>query len=413
MRPLPVVPGARSGYGGGMDPERVDVVILGAGGAGLMCAIAAGRRGRRVVVLDHAAKPGGKILLSGGGRCNFTNREVTARNFVSANPHFATSALSRYRPEDFVALVEKHGIPYHERKHGQLFCDRSARDLLDMLVRECAEAGVELRLAQTIGTVDRTGDVFRVETPTSAVAATSLVVATGGLSIPKFGATGLGYDIATRFGLALVPRAPALDGFVFSEADRARLDGFAGIALDAEMRTNGVTFRENLLFTHLGLSGPVALQASLHWNPGDEVRIDFVPGSTPEELAATLLGKRGTHLELRNRLAALAPRRLAERLCELSLPATFDIGNLPRTAVATFLDHLKAWTFVPAATVGYHKAEVTRGGVDTQELSSKTMEARKVPGLYFIGEVVDVTGWLGGFNYQWAWASGMAAGAVV
>ncbi len=396
-----------------MAGTRVDVVVLGAGGAGLMCAIAAGARGRKVVVLDHAGKPGGKIIVSGGGRCNFTNRSVSAKNFVSENAHFAKSALSRYPPEAFVALVERHGIAYHERKHGQLFCDASAQQIIDMLVRECSAVGVDLRLQREIGAVSAVDGGFTVEAGPDSYITTSLVVATGGLSLPKFGATGVGYDLARQFGLNLVTRAPALDGLVFGDADRARLDGFAGNAIDAELTTNGVVFRENLLFTHLGFSGPVALQASLHWREGDVVWVNFLPALSREELVAWFGNQRGSRAELKNQLATLLPKRLAERFCDLHLPPRFESGMLAKKDIAAFAEQLQHWRFVPARTVGYHKAEVTRGGVDTAELSSKTMEAKKVPGLYFIGEVVDVTGWLGGFNYQWAWASGQAAGAVV
>ena len=387
-----------------------DAVVLGSGGAGLMCALTAAKRGRKVAVLDHAAKPGGKLIISGGGRCNFTNREVSADNFVSANPHFAKSALSRFTPEDFVAMVEAHGIAYHERKHGQLFCDGSAQQIIDMLVKSAREAGAVLFQKHKVLSVDRNGDLYSVSTDLGVFTAPRLVVATGGHSFPKFGATPVGYDIAKRFGLKIVPRAPALDGFVFNDADRARLEGFSGIALDATMTTNGISFRENLLFTHAGFSGPVALQASLHWKPGDEVRIDFIPALTREELMEWFASRKGNKLEIKNQMAVLVPKRLAERFCDLYLPEALDMGNYPKKELAAFCEKLQDWRFVPAGTVGYGKAEVTRGGVDTSELSSKTMEARKAPGLYFIGEVVDVTGWLGGFNYQWAWASGKAAG---
>ncbi len=387
-----------------------DAVVLGSGGAGLMCALTAARRGRKVAVLDHAAKPGGKLIISGGGRCNFTNRDVSAANFVSENPHFAKSALSRFTPDDFIEMVEAHGIPYHERKHGQLFCDSSAQRIIDMLVQDCVLAGVELLQKRDVAKAERINDAYHVTTDQGVYLAKSLVVATGGLSFPKFGATSVGYDIAKQFGLKIVARAPALDGFVFGDADRVKLEGFSGIALDAVMTTNGISFRENLLFTHAGLSGPVALQASLHWRPGGEVRIDFVPALSREELLEWFASRKGNKLEIKNQMAALVPKRLAERFCDLHLPDALDMGNYPKRELAAFCAKLQDWRFVPAGTVGYGKAEVTRGGVDTSELSSKTMEARKAPGLYFIGEVVDVTGWLGGFNYQWAWASGKAAG---
>jgi len=387
-----------------------DAVVLGAGGAGLVCAKAAGKRGGKVAILDHAAKPCGKIIISGGGRCNFTNREVTAENFVSANAHFAKSALSRFKPQDFIEMVEAHGIAYHERKHGQLFCDASAQQIIDMLLKSAREAGAELFLKNKIVKVEKAAEGYLVATDQDAFTAKKLVVATGGLSFPKFGATNIGYTIAESFKLRIIARAPALDGFVFSDEDRVRLEGFSGIALDAVMTTNGVVFRENLLFTHAGFSGPVALQASLHWNPGDEVRINFIPALTREELMEWFASRKGNKLEIKNQMAALVPKRLAERFCDLYLPETLDMGNYPKKEIAAFCEKLQDWRFLPAGTVGYGKAEVTRGGVDTDELSSKTMEAKKAPGLYFIGEVVDVTGWLGGFNYQWAWASGKAAG---
>jgi predicted Rossmann fold flavoprotein len=401
-----------AGYPRGVETRAYDVVILGAGGAGLMCARVAARRGRRVAVVDHAARPGGKLIVSGGGKCNFTNRDVSVTNFVSENVHFARSALARFPPTEIIALLERHGVPYHERKHGQLFCDRSARDLIELLVRECVDAGVELHLSHEILGVER-GEAFTVSTDRGTFVAPSVVVATGGLSLPKLGATGLGHDIARRFGHRIVPRAPALDGFVFSDEDRARLDGFAGNAIDAELTTNGVVFRENLLFTHLGFSGPVALQASLHWREGDVVWINFLPGFTREGLFDWFVARRTARAELKNQMAALMPRRLAERFCDLHLPGVSDLANTSNADLRAFCERLQRWRFVPARTVGYHKAEVTRGGVDTSELSSKTMESKKVPGMYFIGEVVDVTGWLGGFNYQWAWASGHAAGQVV
>ncbi len=393
--------------------ESYDVVVLGAGGAGMMCALRAAGRGRTVALLDHAAKSGGKLIISGGGRCNFTNRTVGPENFVSENAHFCRSALSRFTPEDFVAMVERRGIAYHERKHGQLFCDVSAKQLIDMFESDCRAAGARFFLGHEIKGVEKSGDRFTVTTDKAVFSAAAVVVATGGLSFPKFGATGVGYAVARSFGLRMTPTVPALDGFTFGPEDRSRLDGFSGIALDASMTTGGISFRENLLFTHAGFSGPVALQASLHWKPGQIVLIDFLPGMTREELLGWFVGRKGGKAELKNQMAALVPKRLAERFCDLYMPNLTDLGNLPKKSLEDFCGHLKEWAFLPAGTVGYAKAEVTRGGVDTAELSSKTMEAKKVPGLYFIGEVVDVTGWLGGFNYQWAWASGAAAGDAV
>lgn len=390
-----------------------DALILGAGGAGLMTAITAGQRGRRVLVLDHAARPGGKIIISGGGRCNFTNRSVSAANFVCENPHFVRSALSRYPPERFIALLDRHRVAWHERKHGQLFLLGSAQQIIDVLVDECRAAGVELKMKHEILGVTRTEAGFVVRTDHGEFSAPALVVATGGLSYPKFHATGVGYDIARSFGLKIVTRAPALDGFVFEETERAQLSDLAGNATEAELSTGGITFRESLLFTHTGLSGPVALQSSLHWRAGEPVIVNFLPTLSREALLAWLAGQRGRRAELKNQLASLLPRRLAERLCELHLSERFDAANATKKEQSTFADALQAWSFVPRSTVGYHKAEVTRGGVDTAELSSKTMEARRAPGLYFVGEVVDVTGWLGGYNYQWAWASGSAAGEAL
>ncbi len=393
--------------------KSFDAIVLGSGGAGLMCALTAAKRGKKIVVLDHAAKPGGKLIISGGGRCNFTNREVSSENFVSENEHFAKSALSRFTPQDFIDLVEAHGIAYHERKHGQLFCDASAQQIIDMLAGDCTKAGVQILQKHEIQKAEKTNDGYLVTTDQGGFAATKLVVATGGLSFPKFGATSIGYDIAKQFGLKITKLVPALDGFVFSAEDKTRLDGFSGIALDATMTTNGISFRENLLFTHAGFSGPVSLQASLHWRPGDEVRINFVPAMTRDELMEWFSSRKGNKLEIKNQMAAFVPKRLAERFCDLYLPENFDMGNFSKVRLNAFCEELQNWRFLPAGTVGYGKAEVTRGGVDTNELSSKTMEAKKAPGAYFIGEVVDVTGWLGGFNYQWAWASGKAAGEAL
>jgi predicted Rossmann fold flavoprotein len=344
-----------------------DALILGGGGAGLMAAITAGRRGRRVLVIDHRGEAGAKILVSGGGRCNFTNRFASADHYLSQNPHFAKSALARFGPADFLAMVERHAIPYHEKKLGQLFCDRNARDILNMLLAECRDAKVEFRLGHEVGSVERQDGAFHAAIGQESLSAAALVVATGGLSFPKLGATDLGYKLARQFGLAVTPRSAALDGFVFSEADRAAFEGLAGVAAEATLHCGGEAFRENLLFTHLGLSGPAALQASLYWDPGRELRAAF---------------------------EGPLPRRLEQRFKALGLDP-------------------QDWRFVPERTVGFAKAEVTRGGVSTQELSSKTMETLKVPGLYFIGEVVDVTGQLGGYNFQWAWSSGFAAGSAL
>ncbi len=378
-----------------------------------MCAWTAASRGRRVSVLDHAARTGGKLIISGGGRCNFTNREVSTRNYVSNNPDFARSALARYRPEDFIRLLDDHGIEYHERRHGQLFGSNSAQVIVDMLDGLARGAGAEIKLRQKILGVTRHDPGFVVHTDQGDLHTPAVVVATGGLSYPRLCASGIGLDIARSLGVPLVETAPALDGFVFAERDAARLGGFAGISLDAALTCAGTRFREGLLFTHSGLSGPVALQASLYWRPGDTVRINLLPEEPPEALLAWLCSVRGARAELKNQLARKLPARLAERLCELHLPPQLDAGNLDKATRQRFVDALTDWRLVPARTVGYARAEVTRGGVDTAALSSKTMEVRAIPGLYFIGEVVDVTGWLGGYNYQWAWASGHAAGLAL
>jgi predicted Rossmann fold flavoprotein len=395
------------------EPGKYEVLILGAGGAGMMCGAQAARRGRRTLLLDHGRRLGGKILISGGGRCNFTNLGAGPANYVSRNPHFAKSALSRYRPADFLALVEAHGIAYHEKKLGQQFCDGSAQAIVDLLKAECDQAGAEIRLETRIDSVARReGGAFRVETSRGPFACESLVVATGGLSIPKIGATGLGYDLARQFGLALVDRAAALDGFVFADAETRSLAELSGVSLDCAIECNGVRFRENILFTHSGLSGPAALQASLHWYPGDVVTINLLPDLDAFEWFRARK-REGSRAIVRNLLAERLPARFADRLCELHFPSTQPLPQVSERALEAFCRTLHAWKIVPSGTVGYGKAEVTRGGIDTDELSSKTLEAKKVPGLYFIGEVVDVTGWLGGYNFQWAWASGWAAGQVV
>jgi len=390
-----------------------DVLILGAGGAGLMCGIEAGRRGRRVLILDHAKKLGGKILISGGGRCNFTNLGASPANYKSSNPHFCKSALSRYPSQKFIDLVEKHGIPYHEKKLGQLFCDGSAQAIVDMLEAECRDAGVEIELECSIRSVSKTEGGFRVQTSKGGVDCTSLVVATGGLSIPKIGATGLGYELARQFGHALIDRAPALDGFVLGPEDARRFEGLSGTSFDSLITTNGVGFRENILFTHAGLSGPASLQASLHWYAGDTVKINFVP-EIPSLFAWMMERKRsGDRSLVRTLLSQFLAERIATRLCELEWRSELPLPQESEKALEAFCDRVQGWEIVPASTVGYGKAEVTRGGVDTDGLSSKTLESKLVPGLYFIGEVVDVTGWLGGYNFQWAWASAWAAGQVV
>jgi predicted Rossmann fold flavoprotein len=399
-----------------------DVLILGGGAAGLMCAATAGRRGRRVTLLDHAERVGKKILISGGGRANFTNLHCRAENFLSENPHFAKSALAAFTPADIVALVEKHRIPYHEKTLGQLFCDRSAQDLVRLLEAECAEASVQIRTNTRILSVAKP-DRFRVETSAGVFTANALVVATGGLSIPKMGATGLGYEIAQQFGLAIISCRPALVPLVFSPHDQQSWCDLAGLSAEAVANAipnssrsrSAAQFQEKLLITHRGLSGPVILQISSYWHPGQPIQLDLAPGRS---ITAPLLSAKARR-DLPAALAALRtvlPARLAERWLERWLeqwledegtPAVKDLSN---AALAQLEQSLHRWQVVPAGTEGYAKAEVTAGGVSTAALNASTLEARAVPGLFFIGEVVDVTGWLGGYNFQWAWASATQAG---
>jgi predicted Rossmann fold flavoprotein len=388
-----------------------DVIIIGAGGAGMMCAIQAGRRGRSVLLLDHTEKIGRKILISGGGRCNFTNIHAKPENFHSANPHFCKSALSRFTPRDFIAMVEAHRIPYHEKKLGQLFCDRSAEEIVDMLLAECRRAKAEFKLACRILSVQKHADGFAVSTNKGYLRCKSLVVASGGLSIPKIGASGFGYDIARQFGLALEDTFPALVGFNLKADDRRRLADLTGVSFDSIVTCRKHSFRENTLFTHTGLSGPAVLQASLYWVKGSPLLIDASPNA---DLLAFLQEQKQnkSSKELKNLLAEIFPRSFAEKLCQIFLPSK-PLNSLAEKTIDEFCRKLSNWSITPESTFGYMKAEVTRGGVSTDELSSKTMEAKKVPGLYFIGEVVDVTGQLGGYNFQWAWASGAAAGNAV
>jgi predicted Rossmann fold flavoprotein len=375
-----------------------------------MCALEAGRRGRRVVLLDHADRIGKKILISGGGRCNFTNIHTRAENFLSQNLHFAKSAMARFTPPDFIALVEKHGIRYHEKTLGQLFCDRSAMDIVTMLERECAEAGVKIIVGARILSVVRDAR-FIVETTQGAFHSDALVVATGGLSIPKTGATGLGYSLAEQFGLSTVECRPALVPLVFSPEDRDRWCDLAGVSSEvvatAGARPRRGTFREKLLITHRGLSGPAVLQISSFWRAGEAVEFDLAPEA---DVTAPLLTRnaRRDPAASAQALRAVLPGRMAERWAAVNQPADWTNASL-----AIMEQQIHAWRLTPAGTEGYAKAEVTAGGVDTAELDAKTMQSKKVPGLYFIGEVVDVTGWLGGYNFQWAWASGASAGRAV
>jgi len=381
------------------------VIIIGGGAAGLFCAIEAGRRGRKVLVIEHAGQVGKKIAISGGGRCNFTNVHTSAANFISANPHFAKSALARYTPADFVALVERHGISYHEKKLGQLFCDGSARQIINLLLAECADAGVEIRCGCRVRQVER-GDRFRVETEQGSFTSASLVVATGGLSIPQLGATDFGYQLARQFGLRIEPTRPALVPLTLPADTQARLSELSGVSLDAQASCGGASFRENILITHRGLSGPAILQVSSYWQRGEVVSLDLLPDAD----ARSLLRE---HVDSESELATLLghylPRRFAQAWCKLYAPPR-PLRQLTEREINALAEKLQRWEITPAGTEGYKKAEVTAGGVATAELSSRTLETTRVPGLYFIGEVVDVTGHLGGYNFQWAWASGYAAG---
>ena len=388
--------------------ETFDAVVLGAGAAGLMAAAVAGQRGRRVLLLDHADRIGKKILISGGGRCNFTNLYCAPENFLSANPHFARSALARYTPQDFITLVEQYRIPYHEKTLGQLFCDHSARDIVGMLQQECDAAGVRIALSQHITHVER-GEQFTVHTPHHLFHARCLVVATGGLSIPKMGATDLAYQLAQQFGVAIEPCRPALVPLTWQPEDLRRYADLTGLSTEVVTTTGRekARFREKLLFTHRGLSGPAVLQISSYWQSGRCITIDLVPDQEPTAALRTRPGQRDA-AAYRAALRAVFPQRLADRWAELHAPTGWS-----NAALAAAEQRLHAWEVWPAGTEGYEKAEVTAGGISTAELSAQTMESRRVPGLYFIGEAVDVTGHLGGYNFQWAWASGAAAGRAL
>lgn len=389
-----------------------DVVIIGAGAAGMMCAIEAGKRGRRVLVIDHARAPGEKIRISGGGRCNFTNIHASPRNFLSGNPHFCKSALARYRPQDFVALVERHGIDWHEKTLGQLFCDHSAKDIIRMLMAEMRAAGVQLRLETSIGEVERTASGFRVTTSAGAVDAASMVVASGGKSIPKMGATGLAYRIAEQFGLPVVETRPALVPLTLDQAQLTKLGVLAGVAADAEARFGKAAFREAVLITHRGLSGPAILQISSYWREGEEIVLRLMPDI---DIASILKGMRRTNgrQAVQTALADILPRRLAQFFADEAKLTGRMLADLSDKAIDALSSSIQAWAVKPAGSEGYRTAEVTLGGVDTRALDSRTMQANEIPGLYFVGECVDVTGWLGGYNFQWAWASGFVAGQDV
>jgi predicted Rossmann fold flavoprotein len=387
-----------------------DVIVAGAGAAGLMCAIAAARRGRRVLVLDHAKAPGEKIRISGGGRCNFTNLRTRPDNFLSENPRFCISALSRYTPADFVALVDRHGIAWHEKALGQLFCDGSAKQVVEMLVGEMREAGAELRLATPIDRVDRIegGDGFRVQAGGAMIEGRSLVIATGGKSIPKMGATGFGYEVARQFGLRVTETRPALVPLTFEPGLLSRLSPLAGVSVDARVARGKRAFEEAMLFTHRGLSGPAILQISSYWREGEDILVDMAPGV---DVLAELRGARQGRgrQAVSTILAERLPKRLAQTLAETA-GATGNLADQPDARLRALAEGVNAWRVKPTGSEGYRTAEVTLGGVDTAALDSRTLAAKAVPGLYFIGEVVDVTGWLGGYNFQWAWASGWCAG---
>ncbi|WP_426178099.1 NAD(P)/FAD-dependent oxidoreductase [Massilia sp. TWR1-2-2] len=400
--------------------KQFDVAVIGAGAAGMMCAAVAAQRGKRVVLIDHAEKLAEKIRISGGGRCNFTNVNTAPANFLSANPHFAKSALSRYTPSDFIALVKKHRIGYHEKHRGQLFCDESAEQIIQMLKAECAAGGVEWRMPTKVESVEQFPERFLLSTDTGDIDADNVVIATGGLSIPKIGATDFGYQLATQFGLALVEPRPGLVPLTFDGPSWETFAPLAGIALEVEVETGsgkGKTalkgkFREDLLFTHRGLSGPAILQISSYWTPGTPIIVNLLPDM---DVAETLIEGKGTFKkQMGNVLSQWLPARLAEGLLDANgIALDARLADMQDARLRKLGDAINRWSIVPAGSEGYRKAEVTLGGVDTRELSQQTMMATKVPGLYFIGEAVDVTGWLGGYNFQWAWASAVAAGTAI
>lgn len=388
-----------------------DVLVIGGGAAGLMCALTAGHRGLRVLVVEHANRVGKKILMSGGGRCNFTNTGTTPANYLSANPHFCKSALARYTSSDFIEMVERHGIAYHEKELGQLFCDDSSKQIVKMLVDECEAAGVRIEIGCSVENVQRTDGGFRLRTTRGTLSAPALVVACGGLSIPSMGASGFGYELARQFGHTVLPTRAGLVPLTLTGKHQEHLQDLSGVALPVEASCNGRSFRNFMLITHRGVSGPSILQISSYWQPGDDLRLDLLPDNDAFQLLREQQTARPA-AELKTVLSDVLPRRFAQRLCELWLPnrpmKQFNEPQLRQIAA-----QLQSWPLIASGTEGYRTAEVTLGGVDTDELSSSTMQSKKIPGLYFIGEVVDVTGWLGGYNFQWAWASGHAAGNAI
>jgi len=391
-------------------PDHFDVAIVGAGAAGLMCALTAGQRGRRVLLLEHDEQAGAKILISGGGRCNFTNRDVRPERFLSANPHFCKSTLARYTQHDFIALVEKHGIAYHEKTLGQLFCDGSARQIVAMLLAECADGNVDIRLQHRVTNIEKS-DRFRIDTDKGPFMADNVVLASGGLSIPKMGATDFAHRMAKRFGLALTEMRPALVPLKVADADLKLMQPLSGLSFEAIASCGKTGFREAALFTHRGLSGPAILQISSYWREGQAITLDLLPG---RDAVAELKDRRKSRpkAEFKTILGEWLPGRLAQALVEQRLPNP-TMGDLSDDLIGHIADGLQRWRITPSGSEGYAKAEVTLGGIDSNELSSKTMEAKKVPGLYAIGEAVDVTGWLGGYNFQWAWSSGWCAGQAL
>jgi predicted Rossmann fold flavoprotein len=395
--------------------ESFDAVIVGGGAAGLMCAIIAGQRGRRVLVIEHANRVGKKILMSGGGRCNFTNTGTTPANFLSANPHFCKSALARYTPADFIALVERHGIAYHEKELGQLFCDDSSKQIVRMLLDECAAAGVRVETSCEVTCVRHEGATFHLEYSLADRAGTFsahvLVIASGGLSIPSMGASGFGYEIARQFGHRVLPTRAGLVPLTLSGKHSERLADLAGVALPIEARCNDTSFRNSMLITHRGISGPAILQISSYWNPGDDLRVDLLPDHDAFEWLRAQKAER-PDAELKTALGERLPKRFAQRLCEHWLPSK-PLRQYREAELREIATQLADWPLIASGTEGYRTAEVTLGGIDTDELSSTTMQSKRVPGLHFIGEAVDVTGWLGGYNFQWAWASGHACGSAL
>jgi predicted Rossmann fold flavoprotein len=391
--------------------RQYDVIVIGGGAAGLFCAFTAGQRGRSVLVLDSSNKVGKKILMSGGGRCNFTNLDIQPENYLSANPHFCKSALNGYNQWQFIDMVERHQIAYHERKHGELFCDESAKDILAMLLDECEQANVAVKTKCDINTIASQDSEYLLQTSLGAYGCQSLVIATGGLSIPTMGATGFGYEVAEQFGLSLLPRSAGLVPFTFTDWVKDISEKLSGLAVDVEMSVNKISFRENMLFTHRGISGPAALQLSSYWQPGQKININLLPDMQAGEL---LLGYKKTSAKslLRNLLSQYLSKGLVLELQNLywSSHAHKPMAEIPDVVLTEIAGQLENWQLKPSGTEGYRTAEVTLCGVDTDHLSSKTMECKTQPGLYFVGEVMDVTGHLGGYNFQWAWASGYAAG---